>query len=145
MNKYILTLTIALSMVAVPAFAAKNMQNDRFSDSIKNCSYFSTSSFIEERGQTSKVKFNEKIDGYVNGKCRYITEYHYSDGKARGMICYLTPNQQNLLYQSKARQANKQKKSRPSYSYESVKCESYNLINNKWVKDPRGTTLSIPR
>ena len=134
----LLLIPVLAAVTAIPAFCAMNMNKGKLEDSIKNCSYFRTSSFIEQRGEQYKVKFNEKIEGYVNGKCRYVTELHYQDGRATGKICDLDANQLYLLQQSKANP-------KRSNSFETVKCESYNLINNQWVKDPRGTTLAIPR
>lgn len=132
----LLLIPVLATVTAIPAFCAADMNKGKLSESLKNCSYFKTSSFITEDGQ--KIKFNEKITGYVNGKCRYITESHYSNGTATGKICDLDESQRYRLYQNKL-------KPKQYSNPELVKCESYNLVNDRWIKSDKNTTLAIPR
>lgn len=128
MKKYGLILIIGLLIVSLPAFAAKNMNSTKTQDSIKSCSYFKTESFVNQNG--IQVKYKERILGYVNGKCRYVTESYYPNGTTKGMICDLNASQQDALYNAKL-------KNEP-FNYS--QCDSYTLINDEWVKDKKTNT-----
>ncbi len=134
----LLLIPLLAAAAAVPAFCAANMDKTRLEENIKDCRYFKTSSYIDRNGES--VKYVEKIQGYVNGKCRYITESHYKNGNAEGMICDLDDNQRMSLYRAKI---NKNKNPGGDMIY--VPCESYSLINNNWVKNAKGTSLGITR
>ncbi len=129
---------------AIPAFCAVNMNKDKLAESVKNCTYFRTYSFVNNQN-TGSTKVKEKVEGYVNGKCRYVVEYHYQSGETKGMICDLNSQQQEALYYSKLKKASKSQSNTGSKNYMTVPCTGYNLINNQWIKDEKPTSFSIER
>ncbi len=134
----LLIIPVLAVAAAIPAFCAADMNDNKLDNSIRDCKYFKTSSFINRNGES--VKYIEKIDGYVNGKCRYITESHYKNGNAEGMICDLDDSQRMSLYRAKI---NKNKNTGGDMIL--IPCESYRLINDNWVKNEKGTSLGISR
>ena len=125
MKKYSLIIIIAFLIISLPVFAAKDMNSTKTQDSIKSCSYFKTESFVNQNG--IQVKYEERILGYVNGKCRYVTESHYPNGTTKGMICDLNASQQDALYNAKVN----------NMQFDYSQCDSYTLINGEWVKDKK--------
>ncbi len=133
----LLLVPVLAAVCAIPAFCAADMNKNKLEDSIRDCRYFKTSSFINRDNES--VKYVEKIQGYVNGKCRYITEFHYKSGKAEGKICDLDNDQRMALYRAKMNTNTN------TNDMIYVRCESYNLVNNNWVKNDKGATLGIRR
>ena len=99
MKKYSLIIIIAFLIVSLPVFAARNMNKDKIADSIRDCSYFQTTTYIPR--DTGSIKFKENIKGYVDGKCRYVMEWYYPNANARGLICDMNDEQRNMLYNKK--------------------------------------------
>lgn len=123
MKKNSLMIIIGILAVSLPAFAGRNMDSDRLTASIKNCSYYKTSFFVNKNG--TQIQYKEKVQGYVDGKCRYVTEFHYPDGTATGRICNLDEYQLNTLYNAKMKHE----------KFDYSQCDMYTLKNDQWVKD----------
>lgn len=135
MSKYIFLFTLILSLVSVPAFAARNMNNDKTVDSIKSCSYFQTTSYIKK--DTGNIKFKERIQGRVDGgKCRYVMEWYYPSGETKGMVCDLDNEQLMQLYNKKTNQ-------KQNLDGKYFRCSSYELVNGQWEKNGDNVGFSL--
>ncbi len=134
MKKYSLIIIIAFLIVSLPVFAARNMNKDKITDSIRDCSYFQTTTYIPR--DTGSIKFKENIKGYVDGKCRYVMEWYYPNANARGLICDMNDEQRNMLYNKKIGNSH-------GLQGKYLQCSSYQLINNQWQKDQESTRFDL--